>query len=214
MKNLEAKNVVTEDRYAYMNAETFKEFLELYPYDDSEMWGDSLMEWLMSTYVNDRKTFHHMAFNPYRVCWDNGGICIYEDSDTLDFSDFICELNYRRGDRYYSRNRNSELNLIRDSSATLNYARWRNRENTICWISLYWTWTDSTEQLFMDRINMTKNDKDEWERIFKMIQWVVWTVSDDGKTEGTEKIKPMVGCRAHAGAAIFEWIERNVDKLQ
>ena len=190
MKNLEAKTVVTEDRYAYMNAKTFKEFLELYKYENSDVWAETLLKWLIFTYVDDWETLHHLLLIPHRLCWSNGEIDIYEDDIT-------------RGGMYY----------IGDNSATLSYECWRDRENTICWIRLHWQWTNSNEQLFMDRTNMTKNDKDEWERIFKMIQWVVWKAEDDGKTEGEKTIEPTF-CKQDVFDAILEWTERNADKLQ
>lgn len=223
MKNLEAKTVVTEDRYAYMNAKTFKEFLKLYPYDDSayeddDIWMKPLLKFLMVTYVNNWKTFRRIAFNPHRLCWNNGEICIYEDSDTLYPA---CKTNDVIGNRYYSGNINYIEWLNRNVSATLNYERWRNRENTICWINMYWLGCDIPEPLFMNRTNKRKVGKWEWERIFNMMAWIVWDVADNGKTEGTETIEPNF-CKgdAHvfykwdAGKSILEWAKRNVDKLQ
>ena len=200
MKNLEAKKVVTKDRYAYMGAETFKEFLEICPYENSDAWAETLLKWLVFTYVDDWETLRHFVLIPHRLCWNNGKINIFEDDNTLDF---VYEIDNGRGGRYY----------IGDNSATLSYECWRDRENTICWISWDCLVEDIAEPLFADRNSMTESDKYEWERIFYMTLLIIWTVTDDGKTEGEETIEPTF-CRQDALDAILEWTERNADKLQ
>lgn len=200
MKNLEAKTVVTEDRYAYMGAETFKEFLEIYPYENSDAWAETLLKWLIFAYVDDWETLRHFVLIPHRLCWNDNKIAIYEDDITLDF---VYEIDNGRGDRY----------CVGDNSATLNYECWRDRDDTICWISWYWLGDDIPEPLFVDRANMTENDKYEWERTFYMTTLIVWKVANNGKTAGEETIEPTF-CRQDALDAILEWAERNADKLQ
>lgn len=200
MKNLEAKKVVTEDRYAYMGAETFKEFLKLYPYENSDAWARMLLKWLMFIYMDDFETFRHFVLLPHRLCYNNGEIDIYEDDSALDF---VYEIDNGRGDRY----------CIGDNSATLSYEWWRNREDTICWISWYWFEDDIVESLFADRDSMTEDDKQQWEESYYNMTWIVWKVADDGKTEGEKTIEPTF-CKQDILDAILEWTERNVDKLQ
>ena len=200
MKNLEAKKVVTEDRYAYMNAETFKEFLKIYPYENSDIWARTLLKWLVFTHMDDFETFRHFVLLPHRLCWNNGEIDVYEDDSALDF---IYEIDDGRGDRY----------CIGDNSATLDYEWWRNREDTICWVSWYWFEDDIVEPLFVDRNSMSEDDKREWEESYYNMTWIVWKVADDGKTKGEETIEPTF-CRQDALDAILEWAEKNADKLQ
>lgn len=199
MKNLEAKKVVTEDKYAYMNAETFKEFLKLYPYKNNYEWAETLLKWLIFTYVDNFETFRDFVSFPHILCY-NGKIDIFGNSDTLDF---VYDIDDGRGDRYY----------IGDNSATLNYERWVDRKNTIAWISWYWFDDDIVEPLFTDRANMTEDDKKQWEESYYNMTWIIWRVVDNGKTEG-EKIIDAIYSKQCILIAILDWTEKNADKLQ
>lgn len=200
MKNLEAKKVVTEDKYAYMNAKTFREFLKLYPYENSYEWAGTLLKWLVFVYVDDFETFRHFVLLPHRLSWCNDEIDIYEDNSVLDF---VYEVDNGRGDRHY----------IGDNSATLTYKWWKDREDTICWISWYWYENDIVEPLFMDRDSMTEDDKKQWEESYYNMTWVIWRVVDDGKTAGEEIIDAIYSEQCIL-IAILDWTEKNADKLQ
>ena len=134
------------------------------------------------------------------MAWNNGEIDIYEDNSVLDF---IYEVDSGRGDRHY----------IGDNSATLDYEWWRNREDTICWISWYWFEDDIVEPLFADRSDMTEDDKQQWEESYYNITWVVWRVVDNGKTAGEEIIDAIYSKQCIL-IAILDWTEKNADKLQ
>lgn len=199
MKNAEIEQIVIRDRFAYMDAKTFKEFLDVYPYDGTHEWAGKLLKWLIFTNFTDWRTFCYFLAQPCRLCHDeNYGIDICPDGDTIDF---VCGLYDRRGDEYN----------IGDNSATLKYSEWRERENTICWIS--WYGDSISEQFFMDRDNMTEDDKRQWEDIYCDQTWIVWTAEDNEKTEGEETIEPDF-CEWDVQDAILEWTKKNADKLQ
>ncbi|MZT02011.1 hypothetical protein [Blautia wexlerae] len=198
MNNVEVEQIT--DKYAYMNAKTFKEFLKLYPLSSTYEWAGMLLKWLVFTYVDDFETFRHFVLLPHRLAWNNGEIDIYEDNSVLDF---IYEVDSGCGDRHY----------IGDNSATLDYEWWRNREDTICWISWYWFEDDIVEPLFADRSDMTEDDKQQWEESYYNITWVVWRVVDNGKTAGEEIIDAIYSKQCIL-IAILDWTEKNADKLQ
>lgn len=83
MNNVEVEQIT--DKYAYMNAKTFKEFLKLYPLSSTYEWAGMLLKWLVFTYVDDFETFRHFVLLPHRLAWNNGEIDIYEDNSVLDF---------------------------------------------------------------------------------------------------------------------------------
>lgn len=200
MKNVEVEQIVLRDRFAYMDAKTFKEFLDVYPYDGTHEWAGKLLKWLIFTYVDDWETLRHFVLIPHRLAWCNSEIDIYEDNSALDF---VYEIDNGRGDRYY----------IGDNSATLNYEWWRDREDTICWISWYWYENDVVEPLFMDRDSMAEDDKKQWEESYYNMTWIIWKVADNGKTAGEETIEPDF-CEIDVQDAILDWTEKNADKLQ
>lgn len=199
MNNVEVEQIVT-DKYAYMNAKTFREFLKLYPYENSYEWAGTLLKWLVFVYVDDFETFRHFVLLPHRLSWCNDEIDIYEDNSVLDF---VYEVDNGRGDRHY----------IGDNSATLTYKWWKDREDTICWISWYWYENDIVEPLFMDRDSMTEDDKKQWEESYYNMTWVIWRVVDDGKTAGEEIIDAIYSEQCIL-IAILDWTEKNADKLQ
>lgn len=199
MKNLEAKNVITKDKYAYMNAKTFREFLKLYPYKNDYEWAGMLLKWLIFTYVDSFEIFRDFVSFPHQLCWTNGKIDIFGNADTLDLYD-ICD---GRGDRYY----------IGENSVTLNYERWVYREDTICWINWHWLGDDIPESLFVDRNNMTEDDKKQWEESYYNMAWIIWRAVDDGKTEGAKIIDAIYSSQCIL-IAILDWTEKNADKLQ
>lgn len=200
MNNVEVEQIVTEDKYAYMNAKTFREFLKLYPYENSYEWAGTLLKWLVFVYVDDFETFRHFVLLPHRLSWCNDEIDIYEDNSVLDF---VYEVDNGRGDRHY----------IGDNSATLTYKWWRNRDDTIAWISWYWFENDIVEPLFADRADMTEDDKKQWEESYYNMTWVIWRVVDDGKTAGEEIIDAIYSEQCIL-IAILDWTEKNADKLQ
>ena len=83
MNNVEVEQIT--DKYAYMNAKTFKEFLKLYPLSSTYEWAGMLLKWLVFTYVDDFETFRHFVLLPHRLAWNNGEIDIYEDNSVLDW---------------------------------------------------------------------------------------------------------------------------------
>ena len=200
MKNLEAKKVVTKDKYAYMNADTFKEFLKLYPYKNDYEWAGTLLKWLIFTYIDNFELFSDFTSFPHQLLWGNDKIDICGNADVLDFVYDIC---YGRGDRYY----------IGDKSVALNYERWMDRKNTIAWIGWHWFEDDVVEPLFVDRDSMTEDDKREWENAYYNMAWVVWRAVDDGKTEGSKIIDGIYSSQCIL-IAILDWTEKNADKLQ
>lgn len=84
MNNVEVEQIT--DKYAYMNAKTFKEFLKLYPLSSTYEWAGMLLKWLVFTYVDDFETFRHFVLLPHRLAWNNGEIDIYEDNSVLVLS--------------------------------------------------------------------------------------------------------------------------------
>ena len=200
MKNLEAKKVVTKDKYAYMNADTFREFLKLYPYENNYKWAETLLKWLIFTYIDNFEIFSDFTSFPHQLLWGNDKIDICGNCGTLDFVYDIC---YGIGDRYY----------IGDKSATLNYERWMDRKNTIAWIGWHWFEDDIVEPLLVDRDSMTEDDKREWENAYYNMAWVVWRAVDDGKTEGSKIIDAIYSSQCIL-IAILDWTEKNADKLQ
>lgn len=197
MKNLEVEQIVT-DKYAYMNAETFREFLKLYPYKNDYEWADTLLKWLIFTYVDNFEIFSDFTSFPHILLWGNDKIDICGNADTLDFD--ICD---GRGDRYY----------IGDKSVKLNYERLVDRENTIGWIGWHWFGDDTPDSLFVDRGNMTEDDKKQWEESYSNMTWIIWMAVDDGKTEGS-KIIDAIYSKQCILIAILDWTEKNADKLQ
>ena len=199
MKNLEAKKVVTKDKYAYMGAETFREFLKLYPYKNDYEWAGMLLKWLIFTYIDNFEIFRDFVSFPHQLCWTNDKIDVFGNADTLDFVYDICDV----GDRYY----------IGENSIALNYERWVDRKNTICWINWYWLGDDIPESLFVDRNSMTEDDKKQWENAYYNMTWIIWRVVDNGKTEGY-KIIDAIYSKQCILIAILDWTEKNADKLQ
>ena len=194
MKNLEAKKVVTKDKYAYMGAETFREFLKLYPYKNDYEWAGVLLKWLIFTYIDNFEIFRDFVSFPHQLCWTNDKIDIFGNADTLDFVYDICD---GRG----------------DNIAKQNYERWMDRKNTICWIGLHWFEGDIVETLFVDRDNMTEDEKRQWEESYSNMTWIIWRAVDDGKTE-CEKIIDAIYSKQCILIAILDWTEKNADKLQ
>lgn len=181
-----------------MNADTFREFLKLYPYKNDYEWADTLLKWIIFTYIDNFELFSDFTSFPHRLCWTNNKIDIFGNADTLDFD--ICD---GRGDRYY----------IGDKSAKLNYERWVDRENTIALIGWHWLGDDIPESLFADRDSMTEDDKKQWEESYSNMTWIIWRVVDNGKTEGY-KIIDAIYSKQCILIAILDWTEKNADKLQ
>ena len=198
MKNLEAKKIITKDKYAYMNADTFREFLKLYPYKNDYKWADTLLKWLIFTYIDNFEIFSDFASFPHILLWGNDKIGICGNADTLDFD--ICD---GRGDRY----------CIGENSAKLNYERWMDRKNTICWIGWHCFGGEIIEPLLVDRDSMTEDDKREWEKSYYNMTWTIWRAVDDGKTEGAKIIDAIYSSQCIL-IAILDWTEKNADKLQ
>ena len=196
MNNVEAKKVITKDKYAYMNADTFREFLKLYPYKNNYEWADTLLKWIIFTYIDNFEIFRDFVSFPHQLCWTNDKIDIFGNADALD----ICD---GRGDRYY----------IGDKSAKLNYERWMDRKNTICWIGWHWFGDDIPESLFADRDSMTEDDKKQWEERYYSMTWIIWRVVDNGKTEDY-KIIDAIYSKQCILIAILDCTEKNADKLQ
>ena len=155
MNNVEVEQIVT-DRYAYMNVKTFKEFLKLYPLDNSYEWAGMLLKWLVYRDVAEWNTMKEFLSNPWRIAFKDGDFHMYPDPDVLDF---------------VPGGENDKVCLV--------YSVWDNREGTLCWVN--WRGDSARKVWDADRSN-----PETWERAYHTLVWMCWFTGDNGNVGGSE----------------------------